>query len=164
MDEEPIECGSIRGRMGDRPGDSTGDRLKTPPLRSTRGGDVIRRRFEWRPPPSGEERTGILEQPLHGVEEPRPFRTVDDSVVAGEAEGEGRAGEDHAVLRHDLLEGAAGGQNRDLRIVDDRCREATTVAAHVGDREGATGELLSRDAPGSASFGHRPNRIGELHE
>ena len=86
---------------------------------------------------SGEKRTRILEQRLHGVEEASAFGAVDYPMIAGQAEWQCGSRKDHAVLRHDLFERPACGEDPHLGVVDDRGCEAAAVAADVGDRESA---------------------------
>src|SRR5439155_18829682 len=92
--------------------------------------------------------TPFLEPGFHAAEEARSLRAVDHPVVERQAQVSGRSNRDRVPFRslhddralHDRLEI----EDRHLRLVDDRRREHGAELAGVGDREGATLDVLER--------------------
>ena len=89
----------------------------------------------------------LLEPGLHRDQEAGGVGAVDDAVVVGQGQVDHRADRDRlaAVGVGDddrALDDRAGAEDRDLRLVDDRGVEQRAAAAGVGQREGATAELV----------------------
>ncbi|ERN45266.1 ABC transporter ATPase [Prescottella equi NBRC 101255 = C 7] len=87
-------------------------------------------------------------------------------MVVGERQVAHRADADGLVavlvLDHDrALDDRAGAQHRSLRRHQDRGVEQGALATDVGDREGATGQLVRLEATGAGTLGDVGDRAGQ---
>src|SRR5665647_542468 len=114
------------------------------------------------------EAQGGLEGPLfkaglHRHQEPCCVRAVNHPVVVRQRQIDDGADRDRlatvAVLDHDgALDDRTGSEDGDVGLVDDRGVEQSSAAAGVGEREGATSELIGGDLVRTGPFG----QVGDL--
>src|SRR5215210_4717688 len=95
-----------------------------------------------------------LEPALDGVQELERGAAVEDTVVEGDLQVHHAAHGDGIVYHDRTLDDRFRGEDRRLRVVDDRCRDHTTESARIVDGEGAARNV----------FGAKPAGAGSPHE
>src|SRR5262245_9407488 len=106
-----------------------------------------------------------LEQLAQAGEELRGVRAVDDAVVAGERDGDHVAEPDPVgALLERRAPGAADGEDRRLRRIDDRGERPNAEHPEVRHRERRVVELVRTERPPAGGVGETPRVGGDLGE
>src|SRR2546422_4034140 len=99
---------------------------------------MVRRRSE------SQQQLGAFETADDRGREARAVGAVGDAVVERQRQRQQQPRLDPALAYDGLLPGAGDAEDRDLRIVDDRDGAGAAEGADVGDREGATAQVVER--------------------
>src|SRR5215212_6717292 len=102
-----------------------------------------------------------LEPALDGVQELERGAAVEDAVVEGDLQVHHAAHGDGVVQNDGTLDDGFRGEDRRLRVIDDRCRDHTTQSARVVDGERAARDVFGAELAGAGTSHQLVDLAGE---